>query len=172
MKLKSLIFVLVTFLSFASFSQSFKGSPTGKEIATIQNAEFEKEIFKLVNEIRTNHYLKPLQWQEDLARAARYHSRDMAYDSYVEHATYDRKNNRLVKVCETFERVEKFIDFPYLGENISVGKNTAIEAVDGWMKSKGHRANILNPNFKYLGVGYFYLENTIYQYYWVQDFGG
>jgi uncharacterized protein YkwD len=36
----------------------------------------------------------------------------------------------------------------------------------GWMKSPGHRANILNCKFRYIGVG----QNPVGQY-WVQDFG-
>ena len=39
-----------------------------------------------------------------------------------------------------------------------------------WMNSEGHKANILNPDFKYLGVGYLYDESSEYQYYWVQIF--
>ncbi len=172
MKLESLIFGLILLTSFPSFSQTFNGSPTGKENVEVQNIEYEQEVLNLVNEIRIKHNLKPLSWQEDLARAARYHAQDMALDEYMEHPTYDRKNNRLVKVCGTFDRIEKFIKLPYLAENISAGKPTAKETVDGWMKSKGHRTNILNPNFKYLGVGYFYESNSFYKHYWVQDFGG
>jgi uncharacterized protein YkwD len=40
------------------------------------------------------------------------------------------------------------------------------------MHSEGHRANILNPVFKELGVGYCCDENTEYEYYWVQIFRG
>lgn len=59
-----------------------------------------------------------------------------------------------------------------LGENIAAGRGTPEGVVDQWMHSEGHRANILNPVFKELGVGYCCDENTEYEYYWVQIFRG
>lgn len=158
---------LLVFLPFTGECQ-----PSGQERAPVQNSAFEQEVLDLVNQIRKKHHLQALLWEENLAWAARYHAKDMADDDYVEHYSYDRKGKRLVKVCGTFERIEQFADFPYLAENISAGKPTAKETVDGWMHSKGHRENILNPNYKYLGVGYYYTDKTSYRYYWVQDFGG
>ena len=40
------------------------------------------------------------------------------------------------------------------GENIAWGQKTPETVMNAWMNSEGHRANILNPNFKKLGVGY------------------
>ncbi|MDA3906668.1 MAG: CAP domain-containing protein [Bacteroidales bacterium] len=157
---------------YVSYSQSFKGIPEGTEDVEIQNLKFEIEVLDLVNEIRIKQGVEVLVWHEDLARAARYHAQDMANDDYMEHQTYDRNKNQLFKVCETFERIQKFIKMSYLAENISAGKTNAKETVDAWMKSKSHHDNILNPNFKFLGVGYYYKKNTKYLHYWVQDFGG
>jgi uncharacterized protein YkwD len=41
----------------------------------------------------------------------------------------------------------------YKGENIAHGQTTAKEVMTDWMNSPGHRANIMNANFKQLGVG-------------------
>ncbi|WP_413773861.1 CAP domain-containing protein [Paenibacillus macerans] len=57
------------------------------------------------------------------------------------------------------------ITFLYAGENIAKGQRSAKEAVRDWMNSPGHKANILNPNYKLIGVGY-------YNGYWVQEFIG
>ncbi len=172
MKTIHLFSVLIIFVSISAFAQNFKGIPIGTENVAIQNADFEKEVLRLVNKIRKKNHLNILIWQEDLARAARYHAQDMAKDDYMEHETYDRNDNQLVEICETFYRIEKFIRMNNLGENISAGKSTAQETVDGWMESKGHRKNILNPRFKYIGIGYYFMKGTHYQHYWVQDFGG
>lgn len=172
MNKRYLFIIVILFVHFFAVGQSFKGIPSGKENPIIQNLAFEKEVLSLVNNIRIKHQLKPVAWQEDLAKAARYHAQDMAFDDYMEHATFDYKNRKLLKVCGTFDRIEKFIEMSYLAENISAGKATAKETIAAWMKSKGHRKNIINPNFKYLGVGYFYKKNTIYLHYWVQNFGG
>ena len=40
------------------------------------------------------------------------------------------------------------------GENIAWGQKTPEAVMNAWMNGEGHRANILNPNFKKLGVGY------------------
>jgi len=40
------------------------------------------------------------------------------------------------------------------GENVAMGQRSAAEVVSAWMKSPGHRANILNPRYTELGIGY------------------
>lgn len=57
------------------------------------------------------------------------------------------------------------------GENIAAGYTTARSVVDGWLQSPGHCANIMNPAFKEVGVGYAYSATSTYKYYWVNDFG-
>lgn len=58
------------------------------------------------------------------------------------------------------------------GENIAAGNSTAAATVQQWMNSPGHRANILNPNFTHIGVGYAYEPGSTYRHYWVQMFTG
>lgn len=57
------------------------------------------------------------------------------------------------------------------GENIAAGCTTARAVVDGWLKSPGHCANIMIPNFREVGVGYAYTTTSTYKAYWVTDFG-
>lgn len=40
------------------------------------------------------------------------------------------------------------------GENIAAGQSSAAAVMKSWMKSPGHRANILNCSFNRIGVGY------------------
>jgi uncharacterized protein YkwD len=55
-----------------------------------------------------------------------------------------------------------------VAENIAMGQPQSSEVVRAWMNSSGHRANILNPNNRKIGVGAFRTENgTIY---WCQQF--
>ncbi|MGN0621886.1 MAG: CAP domain-containing protein [Porcipelethomonas sp.] len=56
------------------------------------------------------------------------------------------------------------------GENLAIGYKTPEEVVEGWMNSEGHRANILNPEHKKVGIGYYYNENTENVYHWSQFF--
>ena len=87
MKVKYLIILFILFGSLSAFSQTYRGIPSGTENPLIQNLDFEKEVLNLVNEIRIKHKLEPVVWQEDLARASRYHAQDMAFDDYMEHET-------------------------------------------------------------------------------------
>ncbi|UBF24763.1 CAP domain-containing protein [Kovacikia minuta CCNUW1] len=61
------------------------------------------------------------------------------------------------------------------GENIAAGYSTPEQVVQGWINSPGHRANLLNPSYTELGIGYYYLANDTgsvnYKSYWTQDFG-
>ena len=60
------------------------------------------------------------------------------------------------------------ITFRGAGENIAWGQKTPEEVMNGWMNSEGHRANILNPNFTKIGVGYY--QNAAGRNYWTQLF--
>jgi len=146
--------------------------PTGEERIKKVNHQFEEEVLKLTNMERKKRGLQPLKWDETLAFAARYHAKDMADDDYFDHDSFDKRGKRLVKSCSIFDRIESFIDYPYLAENISAGRLTPEEVVNAWMKSSGHRKNIMNKNMTKLGVGYYYKEDAEYGHYWVQNFGG
>lgn len=54
------------------------------------------------------------------------------------------------------------------GENIAWRQRSPEEVMNGWMNSSGHRANILNPNFKNIGVAYYVGSNG--RTYWTQLF--
>ena len=62
------------------------------------------------------------------------------------------------------------IAYRRIGENIAAGQPSPEKVVESWMNSEGHRANILNPEFGKLGVGYFNAPETDYKHYWVQLF--
>lgn len=52
---------------------------------------------------------------------------------------------------------------PYVGENLAGGSYTSETVVTAWMNSAGHRENILDHEFHYIGVGYYVSETgTIY----------
>jgi uncharacterized protein YkwD len=56
------------------------------------------------------------------------------------------------------------------GENIAAGYTSVSAVTSGWMGSAGHKANILNPNFKIISVGVAQAANGTF--YWVEDFTG
>ncbi len=169
---KILLFpITVLFSNFILIAQM----PSGKENIPSTNLEFEKEMVDLINIARKKRRLKALEWNEDLARAARYHAKDMYDDSYFEHDSYDRINRRRRKIGKTFDRVRKFLpnNLSPSTENIGAGQESAREMFIDWMNSPGHRENIFDRDSKYIGIGYFYAENDRedLNHYWVMDTG-
>lgn len=63
---------------------------------------------------------------------------------------------------------EAGIRYTSSGENIAYGQNSPDEVMQGWMNSSGHRANILNKDFTYIGIGH--METADGVDYWTQLF--
>ena len=110
-------------------------------------SSYEKEVIRLVNEIRAKNSLGTLKEDWELSRVARYKSEDMKNNNYFSHTspTYG----------SPFDMMKKFgISYRSAAENIAKGQKTPREVVNAWMNSSGHRANILNKNYTHIGVGY------------------
>ena len=58
------------------------------------------------------------------------------------------------------------------GENIAAGQTTATAVFNAWKASSGHNANMLNPNFKVIGIGMAQVAGSPYGTYWTTGFGG
>ena len=127
-------------------------------------ADFESEVIDLVNVERDAEGLPPLSYDASLADAARGHSEDMGRQDYFSHTSLDGRSpgDRIEDAGYTWNTY---------GENIAAGQPTPEDVIDSWMSSSGHRANILNPNFCDIGVGYAYVADSTYRHYWTQDFG-
>jgi len=125
---------------------------------------FETDILTLVNQERSAQHLHSLSWDTELHDAARGHSVDMAANNYFSHTSQDGR---------TFSDRIQAAGYQYntAGENIAAGYSTPEAAMNGWMNSSGHRANILNSSYCDLGVGYAYDSGSTYDHYWTQDFG-
>ena len=126
--------------------------------------DFESEVLDLANVERAAQGLHPLSVNHNLATAARDHSEDMGLQGYFSHTSLDGRT-----VPDRITATGYF--YNTYGENIAGGQSTPQDVIDAWMSSSGHRANILNPNFCDIGVGYAYLANSPYRHYWTQDFG-
>ena len=127
---------------------------------------FEQRVLELTNAKRAEAGLPPLVLDSKLAAAADKHSQDMAAKNYFSHVEPDG-DTLGVRVQDEGYRYLR------VGENIAAGYKTPEAVVEGWMNSSGHRANILNPNFKELGVGYHKDPDAAdtYDHYWTQVFG-
>lgn len=118
------------------------GEPPPADAGEVEKA-MERMVFDLVNDERTERGLEPLAWDDQLATHAREWSRQMAEEDRLEHQDPQRM----------LERAEGFTG---VGENIfhGTGPVPASTVHVGWMRSDGHRANVLRPAFDRIGIGF------------------
>lgn len=117
--------------------------------APFDPSELERVVVTAVNREREAQGLAPLVPEPRLVRTARSHSRDMAVRGYFAHESPEGRDM-------AWRAGRAGIEYRRLAENIAYNhhaKRPAAEAVAGWMRSPGHRANILNPVFTHTGVG-------------------
>lgn len=137
----------------------FVSNPTPYEL-------FKIDILAKINLIRSKgcncggrkmKAVKPLTWDDALARSAAKHAIDMENQNYFNHIS---KNGRSIG-----DRAEEFgYDWYQISENIAFGQRTVNQVIDEWMASPEHCANIMDPDIKNMGVA---KKGN----YWVQDFG-
>lgn len=123
------------------------GTPSGGRTTTATSTltADEKEVFNLINQQRSSNGLASLKIDEELQRVARIKAQDMVNNNYFAHEspTYGTP----------FQMMSSFkISYKSAGENIA-GNSSNTGAVNAWMNSSGHRANILNSSFNYTGIG-------------------
>ena len=116
-----------------------------------QLSRYEKMLCDLANRERKAQGLKPLKISPALAAVARAHSKEMAQKAYFAHESPDPKRHT---VMERYKL--KFKTKPRLvAENIyklegpsfyKLSEKDFRRAHSGWMKSPGHRANILRDS--------------------------
>ncbi|MGW8887510.1 sigma-70 family RNA polymerase sigma factor [Streptomyces sp. NPDC055749] len=119
------------------------------------------QVTALVNSERTKEGCGSVRSNDQLATAASRHSADMAARDYFSHTAPDGSDpgDRITAAGYRWSTY---------GENIAKGQRTAADVMDSWMKSPGHRANILNCSFKEIGVG---VKDTSAGPVWTQNFG-
>lgn len=107
----------------------------------------------------------PFQPSPELQRAARAHSEDMAQNNYFDHTSLDGRS---------VDQRARSAGYPggFIGENIAAGRSEAAATVEQWMESPGHCLNIMEPRYRFLGVGYAQNSGTRLTHFWTQDFGG
>ena len=99
----------------------------------------------MINEQRTSNGLQALKIDKEVQNVARIKAKDMVQNNYFSHnsPTYGTPFNML----NSFK-----VSYKSAGENLA-GNSSNSGAVDAWMNSSGHRANILNSSYNYTGIG-------------------
>ena len=133
--------------SSASTPDSNAISPSLAEANSIERRAFEQ-----TNAARVKRGLPPFVWDSALCRMARTHSEQMSRRGFFSHVTPEgsRLKDRVRSVG--------ILHFTVVGENIAYNlgyDDPGGFAVENWMRSPAHRANILDPGFQSMAVGSF-----------------
>jgi uncharacterized protein YkwD len=135
-------------------------SPT---VIASENAAFVDQVVEFINAVRRQEGLEPLSPAPSLREAAQRQARVMAESGSLSHTAPDGST--------VAERVQAagYTGWTALGEVIAAGPTSPEDVVAEWLASPEHRARLLDPAYKELGAGYYYLSDTIYGHWWVVD---
>ena len=135
---------------------SLDSGATEAEIArSAELAQKAREAFELANQQRIAVGLPAYVWSNELAIAAQVRAKEIVTTfshTRPDGSSYWTVNSQLV-----------------YGENLARGYNSAASAVDGWMNSPTHRANILDTTLVTVGIAIY--EDASGKLYWAQEFG-
>ncbi|MEI5102667.1 CAP domain-containing protein [Streptomyces sp. PmtG] len=131
-----------------------------KQTALSKTARYQKQLLVLVNAERKKAGCGPLRLDRRVRAAAQAHAKDMAARDYYDHTSPEGKS--------AGDRMRKAgYRAGAWGENIHKGPKGPKTAMRDWMRSSGHRANILNCAYKDFGAGVSLKANGPW---WVQNF--
>jgi uncharacterized protein YkwD len=144
--------LIVAAIAAASLVAAAPATSAGDTKRTLQAANaLETGVLSQLNQIRAQHGLAPLRSNARLRAAADAHSAAMGTQGFFAHESRDGS--------AFWKRVQRFYGpsgygFWSVGENLlwSSSELTAEQAVEMWMKSPKHRANILTARWREVGL--------------------
>nr|WP_243876108.1 CAP domain-containing protein [Streptomyces sp. 846.5] len=129
--------------------------------ATTAMTAAEDQVLALVNVQRVANGCAALSYSGPLTVLAQNFSAEMATLKFFDHTDPHGKT--------PWDRANGLGISNLGGENIAMGQQTPEDVMAAWMKSPGHRANILDCAYHSLGVGVYYASSG--GPWWTQDFG-
>lgn len=136
----------------ALFTIIFAVSGLAQNGSQMKPDEIERRAFEQTNIVRIKNGLPPFAWDADICRMARTHSENMSRLRYFSHVTPEGQRLR------DRARAAGILQYSVLGENIAYNQgfeDPGALAVERWMSSPKHRANILSPEFRAMAIGSF-----------------
>lgn len=123
--------------------------------APSRSPETEQLIFQATNEHRIKNKLPPLIWDQTLSDIAYRHSADMVFRSFFDHVNPDGQDptDRIHRqhrqfIGDTGENLSVVVGAPPLAPTL-----ISESAVNGWLRSPPHLANMLDSAFTHTGIG-------------------
>ena len=135
-------------------------TPAASPLTLDEATAIERRAFEQTNQARVENGLPPVEWDADLCRMARAQSERMAHLGYLSHETPEGLQ------LKDRARSNGIQHFRVIGENIAYNKGYKDPggfAVERWLISDGHRANILYVGFQAAAIGsYVAADGSVY----------
>lgn len=170
-------------------------------VAPVLSASDKQDYLNAINNARATQQdcgtedikpaVHPLVWNDTLYSAAAEHSVDLAawnngvtteteastrfsHDGSGTESDWTAQKQELGRGSTTRERVENSgYSWQAFGENIAAGTatDTAVDAVQQWLNSPPHCANLMSSDYTEVGMATVEDANSFYINYWTQNFG-
>ena len=147
MRSRLLALACATVLAGCTIPVNTASSPSTPSTAPTTLGATEARIFRLVNGERRRQGLPDLVYNAQLDRMAKIQAENMARFQKMAHVIPESTLPTL-----TDRAHESGYPYARLAENVALGYLNSSTVVEGWMASKGHRANILNPDVLETGI--------------------
>ena len=132
---------------------------TATGVLRVPTATTQQNVIILTNQQRARVGAPALRYSMALTIAAQRHANDMAKMNRLTHTGSDGSSpgTRMRKAGFSWTRC---------AENAAAGQTSSTQVVQAWMNSYGHRVNMLNKSYGYIGIGIAYGAGRIW---WVMD---
>jgi uncharacterized protein YkwD len=127
--------ILVAFVAFLLFLALAAGA-SARALSSS-----ESSLLRAINAVRASHGLARLRIDYRLESVARAHSVDMLHRHYFAHGAFSARVNSSGAAG------------PIFGEDLAFGPVSSSWVVNAWLGSPEHRANLLRPGFRRVGIG-------------------
>lgn len=152
---KNILLSIIFAMSLLSCNkEETTGTPSNGYYAQAPATPQQQKLLDLVNKVRatgtqcgSTFYppTTPITWNNTLAQAAQKHSDYMDSKNDLNHTGANGSNPGERITAEGYQ-------WSTYGENIAVGYPTEEAVIQGWLESEGHCKNIMNPDFKEMGI--------------------
>ena len=132
--------IVFTMVSCSSDSSDYVATDN-KVIVTYNYNETETQLVTLINDYRVSQGLNALQVINHISYKSQEHNEYMIENNVVNHDYFEQRSNNIIQVLGA-ERV---------GENIAYNYLTAESAMQAWLNSPGHKANIVG-DYTHFGI--------------------
>ena len=131
---------------------------------------WQEDMLKQLNAIRTENSAAPLTICRPLANSAQRYARSMANLDFFSHQGKDGSDigDRILKAGYNWRNSRQGAGY---GENIAAGQMNVASVMKSWKISTGHFKNMVDTRFTHVGFGQARNSNSKYKIYWVQNFG-